>query len=122
MKGANARALAEELAPVIGAEAARRLLAAFAGREVYVPRRASGHHPIAVAIGEEKAALFCEHWHGTKLEFPVEITKRRAVLDLKAAGRSNGMIATELMVSQRFVRMVLAEQADKENRQLRLFG
>jgi DNA-binding NarL/FixJ family response regulator len=122
MKGSIARALAEDLAPVIGAEAARKLMTALAGREIYVPRHASGHHPIAVAIGDEKAAAFCEYWHGTRLEFPVTPAKRRRILDLSAAGRSNGMIATELMVSERFVRKVLAESRQQDTRQHRLFG
>lgn len=122
MKGAISRAVAEDLAAVIGAEPARMLMSALAGREIYVPREASGHHPIAVAIGDDKARLFCEYWHGTRLEFPVTPAKRRRILDLSASGRSNGMIAAELMVSERFVRKVLAESRAADSRQHRLFG
>ena len=122
MKGAASKAVAEELAAVIGADSARRLMQALAGREVYVPAIARGHHPIAAAIGEEKAALFCEYYHGLRFEFPVAPAKRRRILDLHRAGRSNGLIAAELMVTERFVRQVLSEARAADTRQHRLFG
>lgn len=122
MKGSKARAVAEDLAAVIGAEATRKLMAAFAGREIWVPKKASGHHPIAVAIGEEKAALLCEYYIDVRLDFPVSPAKRRRILDLAASGRSNGLIAAELLVTERFVRKVLAESRKADTRQRSLFG
>jgi hypothetical protein len=122
MKGAASKAVAEDLAAVIGAESARRMMHVLAGREIYVPAQARGHHPIAVAVGEEKAALFCEYFHGVRFEFPVTAAKRRRILDLHRAGRSNGLIAAELMVTERFVRMVVSEARAADTRQHRLFG
>lgn len=122
MRGSKARAVAEDLAVVIGAEATRRLMAAFAGREIWVPKKASGHHPIAVAIGDEKAALLCDYYREVRLDFPVSQAKRRRILDLSAAGLSNGLIAAELLVSERFVRKVLAEYRQADTRQRNLFG
>lgn len=122
MKGAIARALAEDLAPVIGAEAARKLMTALAGRMMYVPRTVGPHHPIAVAIGPDKAAVFCEHYFGTRVDFPVAPAKRRRILDLAAGGLSIPQIASELLVSERFVYKVLAEARGADTRQHRLFG
>ncbi|MFN7400338.1 MAG: hypothetical protein ACK5SX_15075 [Sandaracinobacter sp.] len=122
MKGANARAFAEDLAPVVGAEAARELMTALAGRMMYVPRTVGPHHPIAVAIGPEKAAIFCEYFFGQRIDFPVAPAKRRRILDLASGGMSIPQIATQLLVSERFVYKVLAEAREADTRQHRLFG
>jgi DNA-binding NarL/FixJ family response regulator len=122
MKGAMARAFAEDLAPVIGAEAARKLMTALAGRMMYVPRAVGPHHPISVAIGPEKAATFCEYFFGQRIDFPVAPARRRRILDLAAGGLSIPQIATELLVSERFVYKVLAEARETDSRQHRLFG
>ncbi len=122
MRGSIARALAEDLAPVIGAEAARKLLTALAGRTMYVPRSVGPHHPIAVAIGPEKAAIFCDYYFGQRIDFPVAPARRRRILDLAAGGMSIPQIATQLLVSERFVYKVLAQAREADTRQHRLFG
>lgn len=122
MKGAIARALAEDLAPVIGAEAARALMAGLAGRMIYVPRAVGPNHPIAVAIGPDKAAIFCDYYFGQRIDFPVAPARRRRILDLAAGGMSIPQIATQLLVSERFVYKVLAEAREADTRQHSLFG
>jgi DNA-binding NarL/FixJ family response regulator len=111
-------ALRADIAELIGDEAVQRLMAAFAGRSIYVPRTAGDSHPITAAIGTAAAAIFCEHYHRTEVEFAAAMCRRQRILDLKALGRSNGAIATELLVSERHVRDVLAEARD--TRQLSL--
>ena len=108
-----------ELAELIGADGAQRLLAAFAGRRIYVPRAAGAGHPLARAVGAEKAAILCEYFHGTEIDLPVSTARRQRILDLKRQGRSNGEIATMLLVSERHVRDVMANRPD--DRQLPLF-
>jgi DNA-binding NarL/FixJ family response regulator len=115
---ASFEALRADLVSELGEEAVLRLMDAFAGRSVYVPANAGETHPITVAIGAEAAAILCEFWHRTELEFPAAASRRQRILDLKASGRSNGEIATALLVSERHVREVLAEQRD--SRQLSL--
>lgn len=108
---------------MIGDDAAARLAAAFAGRPLYVPRVPAPDHPVAVAIGHEAALLLGSYFYATKLEFPVGVAKRRAIRELAAHGVSNRDVAARLLVTDRFVRMVLAETADAEaDWQTGLFG
>lgn len=108
-RGDQVRSFAEDLAVLLGPESARRLMTALAGREFYVPRQSRGAHPIAAAIGEEKAAIFCDHYYSMRVEFPVKKRSRTQILDLEAEGRTHGEIATLCGVSQRFVRKALGE-------------
>ena len=106
--------LQTEVAAVIGDEAAARLAAAFCGRDVYVPRDPGPDHPVALAIGIDKARLLGEYFFATKLSFPVGPAKRQAIRALRAQGLDNREIARRLWVTDRFVRMVVAESADAE--------
>lgn len=106
--------LEAEVAAVIGDEAAAVLAAAFCGQPLYVPQHPGPEHPVSKAIGYEKAALLGAYFYTTKLDFPVGPAKRRAIRDLKAQGLGNRDIARRLWVTDRFVRMVLAETADAD--------
>ena len=120
---AAASEIEAEVAAVIGADAAAALAAAFCGRPVYVPRHPGADHPVAKIIGHEKAILLGNYFWATKLEFPVGIAKRRAILDMKARGIGNREIAARLLVTDRFVRMVIAEANDADaDWQAGLFG
>ena len=77
-------------------------------------RTPGADHPVSVAIGVEAAARLGEYYHGVRIEFPVSATKRRLVLDLKAAGWQNRRIAQRLMMTERWVRKVIAESRDAE--------
>ena len=100
-----------DLNAVVGEAAARRLLAAFGGRRLYIPAPAAlgEAHPIAAVIGMEAAHTFCEYWHGTELYFPVTAARKQRILDLAQAGKTTSAIVMELMVSRRHVQEVLAE-------------
>lgn len=112
-----------EVAAVIGDEAAARLAAAFCGRPLYVPRNPGPDHPVTAAIGQDKAALLGSYFYRTKLEFPVGAAKRAAIRAMKARGLCNRDIAARLLVTDRFVRQVLAEANDAEaDWQQGLFG
>lgn len=111
------------LRPVIGARATERLLLSFAGRQLWIPREVGEHHPIAAAIGADKARTLCDHFHGTWISVPVAQAKRARILDLKRAGLSNGQIAAQLLCTERFVYQVLADarEAAATRRQHDLF-
>lgn len=120
---ANADGPLAEVAAVIGDDAAAALAAAFCGVPLYVPKAPGPDHPVTRAIGPEKAALLGSFFHTTKIEFGVGVAKRRAIRDMKAAGVSNRDIARRLLVTDRFVRMVLAEDRGAEaDWQKGLFG
>lgn len=111
-----------ELAEIVGEDGVRALRVAFAGCELYVPRVPGEHHPLTVALGP-KAAIFCDYYHGTYIEFPVSAAKRQQVLDLHASGHSNAQIARMIWISERYVRLILAgaRRADFDSRQTKLF-
>jgi len=106
--------LEAELAAVVGEAAAVALCGAFAGRALYVPRAPGPDHPVTRLVGAEAAALLGDYFHSTRLEFPVAPAKRRRILQLAACGWKNGEIAAELLVTDRFVRKVLAEARDAD--------
>lgn len=114
--------LAEDLAVVIGADAARAMMARLAGGSLYVPRTAGAAHPLTALLGEDRAQRLCDYYHGVRLDFPISASKRRRALDLKAGGASNRDIARELWITERYVRMILADAAETGTDQLKLFG
>ena len=118
-KGTFVEEEAPDLVSAIGAEAAQKLLAAFAGRRLYVPKSAGESHPITMIIGADLAALFCQRFQGEELYFPMMAGRRQRILDLAARGRAPTGIAAELQVSIRHVYDVLAEA--RQGRQLTLF-
>jgi hypothetical protein len=112
-----------EVAAVIGDDAAAALAAAFCGRPLYVPRQPDADHAVSLAIGHEKALLLGSYFYRTKLEFPVGAAKRAAIRAMKVQGLGNREIAARLLVTDRFVRMVIAEAADADaDWQTGLFG
>jgi hypothetical protein len=110
----------EELAPVVGADGARALMMAFAGRRIYVPKEIGEHHPIAAAVGLEKARKVAEYYQCTHLEFPIAAAKRRQVLDLAAQGLSDSAISARVWLTERRVRQVRAEARAARQDQLKL--
>jgi hypothetical protein len=114
--------LAEELAAVVGAEAAHRLFDAFGGRSIYVPARPGPNHPITVAIGAERAALLAEYYHQVRLDFPLSASKRRRAIELSRTGVPVGEIARQLWLTDRHVRRILAEARRAPPGQPGLFG
>lgn len=110
---------APDLADAIGPEAARLLLAHFAGRRIYVPKSAGDSHPIAAVLGPEIAAQLYRRFGGEELYFPMTYGRRQRILDLSSMGRAPSAIAAEEKVSIRHVYDVLAEA--REGLQLKLF-
>ncbi|WP_194745739.1 helix-turn-helix domain-containing protein [Thermaurantiacus tibetensis] len=109
----------EELALVIGAQAARAFMTAFAGRRIYVPQAIGPDHPIAAAIGADKAAVLADYYGGTHLEPPLAAAKRWRVLEMAAAGVPDSEIAKALWTTERHVRRIRAA-AQAAAAQLRL--
>jgi hypothetical protein len=115
--------LEAELGAVIGAPAAAQLVAAFAGRSLYVPRAPGPDHPVTAVIGGDAAALLGEYFHRVRLDFPISPARRRQVIEMRAAGRQVRDIAGQLRVTERFVYKVLAEARDDDaDWQSGLFG
>ena len=113
----------QEIADVIGAEAAVRLAQVYGGQErVYVPRTPRRDHPMVNVVGWEAFVKLCERYARERIVIP-----RNAVADslkqriLELDGQANRMeIARQLGCTERYVRMVLNDGKDTD--QGDLFG
>jgi hypothetical protein len=79
--GTGSRIL-DDLAEVIGEEAAFALAAEFMGEIVYIPKDPATEPRIAAVVGEEKAAQFCEAFWRTYIPFPSRVVIERLVIQL----------------------------------------
>lgn len=122
-----------ELQALIGEEALVLLAEAFGGTRLYVPVRMGPGHPIVKAIGVDAAALLAERMAPDAIRVP--LAREARARHYRAAGRSNGQIAsalgmTETGVNRLFQRMEQVpaknsgsvQAANDDTDQLNLFG
>lgn len=104
--------LISELAEAIGYQPTVRLIRAYGGRRLYVPRRADPEHPISLTIGHRAARRLTDLYAGDRLELPDEQTSildlrnRRIVAEHKR-GRQIRTLAAEYGLSPRMIRKIL---------------
>lgn len=94
----------DDLAEVIGVEAAFALAWEFRGLRLYVPKDPKVEPGIAAAIGEDRAGQFCRVFGGTTVTFPMREVNRRKVHHLRyVKGLTHHKIAREMRISERQV-------------------
>jgi hypothetical protein len=101
----------ENIAKLIGAGAAARLIATFGGGRVYIAKSPGAGDAIAHVIGGEAAARLGAMFGGERVWVPNDaghLTRRRITL-MRGRGSSVARIARVLRVSERYVYKVLAE-------------
>lgn len=125
--GASSGILAE-LAPVIGIEAVNALTQHFGGIEIYIPRASTldENHPIAIALSIGKAIELCNYLGMGKLNIPMGANstshvRKIQIKSLTQLGYSAAKIAQQLGITERWVRVRLAE-IKMENLQGDLFA
>lgn len=101
----------QEVASAIGRESARKLIEAFGGTALFVPKTIGPKHPIAKAIGAEAAKLLSTYFHGTELALPVSRIRREQVKSL-GGELTRQQIALKTGYSERQVYRILGNQAD----------
>lgn len=125
MRAAPSRIL-QELAPVIGEEAALELAWAFRGTILYVPKDPATRPRIAEAIGEEAAARLCDVFWETSIYMPATEATEHKVRAMAAAGHPRRAIALALGIGERRVYRILDRQAGdshaRDSRQGSLFA
>ena len=101
----------ENIAKLIGAGAAARLISTFGGGRVYIAKSPGSTDAIAQVIGGEAAARLGAIFGGERVWFPNDaghLTRRRIIL-MRKRGSSVARIARVLRLSERYVYKVLAE-------------
>lgn len=101
----------DNIAKLIGAGAAARLISTFGGGRVYIAKAPGSGDAIAQVIGREAAARLGAIFGGERVWFPNDaghLTRRRITL-MRQRGSSVARIARVLRLSERYVYKVLAE-------------
>lgn len=126
-----------ELVGLIGLEATRKLIATFGSQYVYfpAPEAISPDHPLAVALGQDKANILSRQYAGLRLLIPrgyrfLLRERNQAIRDCRHAGESISEIARRFDLCHRQVRAILhqpdgatlpPDQSSAGHRQLNLF-
>lgn len=108
--GTGSRIL-DDLAEVIGEEAAFALAWEFRGQRLYVPKDPQVEPLIARAIGEALAAKFCDAFWRTTIYLPMREATRRKVHTLARSGMTRREIARVAKIAERQVYRLLDSPA-----------
>ena len=73
----------DEIAAVIGREAALALARALGGQRLYVPRNFDPVSAVVAAIGADAAAELARTFFGTHIELPLKVARREIVIAAK---------------------------------------
>jgi hypothetical protein len=113
----------DDLAEVIGEEAAFALAAEFLGEQVYIPKDPATEPGVAAAIGDELAAKLCGVFGGETVAMPSKVVIERRVVQLAAQGVTKREIARQLKIRQPRVFAILKRhrEAQAEANQPSLF-
>lgn len=101
----------DDIAEVIGEQAAFALAFEFRGQKFYVPQEQGGEPRIAKAIGEELARQFCSAFWRLTMYLPFREALRREVRRLAATGITRREIARHLHIAERQVYRLLEKKA-----------
>ncbi len=112
----------DDLAAVIGEQAALALGWAYRGERLYIPKNPDTEPGIAEAIGAAAAQHLCTVFGGTVVPVPLGVLITRRVRELAAQGLKKKEIARACCISEPRVYAVLkaARQAESNRAQLRL--
>lgn len=106
----------EDVAGVVGEEAALRLADLFGGIRLYIPAKIGPYHPLMSAVDAELAAKIVEHYHGMELALPRIDPRRARVISLAKSGRlTKQAIARETGYTERHVYHLIANARDEDD-------
>jgi hypothetical protein len=109
------------LSELIGLANAMKLVEAYGGVMLYVPRTVAEGHKLSALIGLEAAQKLAQAYPGEKITIPLSVTgdhakqaavRRARIRELKEGGLSHTQIARELRTTDRTVRKVLGAEVD----------
>ena len=113
----------DDIAEVIGVEAAFALAWEFRGQRPYVPKDPGCELRIAAAIGTDRAERFCDVFGGTILPIPFTVVIEQRVRAMADGTRTKREIARLCCIREARVYAILARQQDSQHRdrQLKMF-
>jgi len=101
------------LIALIGDEATGRLIEAWRGEKLYIPRHVSRRHPMAQEIGLDAARLLCAVYGGRSILLPTGYRRRldkrnRAIVEARRAGATVENLRRAHGLSRRTIFYILA--------------
>ncbi|MAZ33403.1 MAG: hypothetical protein CMO06_09690 [Thalassospira sp.] len=118
---------AAEISEIVGIDAALRLVDAWGGVRIYVPRQIPDDHLLISTLGREEAELLAEHYGGETILIPRCLAALRAVRNARicrerSEGHGIAVLALRYRLTERQVYAVLAaSDAVADDRQQSLF-
>lgn len=100
-------AVLDDIASVIGMEAALLFAEQFAGERVYIPKDPATNPRIASAIGDELSARLCDALYRTVVSIPIRLVRERRVAALIGQGKSKAEIGRALCITERQVYRIM---------------
>jgi len=111
-------ALLDDIAVVIGTDAALRLSWRFRGQDLYIPRTIDRAPAIVKLLGPDLAQQLCDNYHGTTVGIPRGPGEKTMVLALAEEGLTRQKIADRLGIGERQVYRILQRQDDPRQHKL----
>ncbi len=97
----------DEIAEVIGEEAALKLAEEFVGERLYIPRSPETDPRIVEAIGNELAGRLCDTFFRITISIPIRLVNARRVAEMVRQGKSKREIGRALRITERQVYRIL---------------
>jgi hypothetical protein len=108
MSGESGNVSLDDIADLVGWDAAVALSGRFGGTRLYLPRAPRDGSQIALVVGLDPARQIGEAFGGEYLRVPLRVGKHARILALHRQGKSVRLIALELNCADRTVERVLA--------------
>jgi hypothetical protein len=108
--------LLKDIASLIGLDHAARLISAFGGMRLYVPRSPEPDDTLSELIGSAAACALARIYGGDRIDVPNPTPRRIQIIELRASGVSIDVIARSLHCTRRRVFQVLAEARRRKRR------
>ena len=104
----------ENIAMIVGIEAAQIIVSEFGGTELYIPHvdNLKNDHKLIGSLGIDTAKRLCRYWHGQVLNVPLnkkaEIVKRnQQIIALAKSGECPNRLATKFTLHVRTIRKII---------------
>lgn len=104
----------ENIAMIVGIEAAQIIVSEFGGTELYIPHvdNLKANHKLVELLGIDTARRLCRYWHGQVLNVPLNkkavIAKRNEqIIALAKQGECPNRLATKFTLHVRTIRKII---------------